>query len=336
MRTLAQAYVAQGRLDAARCCFEVLSVLGLADKEDWAFLAAHPLPERRPEDPYAAAIEDADRARYLAHPDARVMSEVFSAIWEGVPGLGLATLESLGLTPMDKVSPIADVVIAQIFGQVSKALGNRRASLYVSPRPDFPGLSILLPPPPAIVVGQQVTDQQPAALRFFIGRALELTRPEYILGAGMDPREFAQLFTSVLKAFHPRHAKWRAGEAGSEQAQKLKKALPYKLAKRLAELFQEHETTPWGSAHWRSVVAETGNRAGLVVSGDLRSALAIVLGEATQGKTPVAVAALDPAEIQQRAAEPGPLRELLRYAISEEYFAAREILGTAIRSAAAA
>ena len=50
----------------------------------------------------------------------------------------------------------------------------------------------------------------------------------------------------MLKAFHPRHARWRAGETGgaNEQAAKLKKALPYKVAKRLAELFQEHETAP--------------------------------------------------------------------------------------------
>jgi hypothetical protein len=258
------------------------------------------------------------------------MADVFAAIWEGVPGLGLQTLDSLGLTAQDKVSPIADVMIAQIFGQTAKALGNRRASLYVSPRPEFSGLSILLPPPPAIVVGQGVTDQDAPALRFLMGRALELSRPEYILAAGMDRREFAQLFTSVLKAFHPRHAKWRAGDAGSEQAQKMKKALPYKLAKRLAELFQEHEATPWGSARWRAVVAETGNRTGLVLCGDLATAARIVLAESGAGGD------LDAAVMREQAAQATPLRELLRYAVTEEYFAAREILGTAVSSKAAA
>ena len=51
LRPLAAAYMAEGRIDGARCCYEVLSLLGLADKEDRAFLAAHPPPERRPRIP---------------------------------------------------------------------------------------------------------------------------------------------------------------------------------------------------------------------------------------------------------------------------------------------
>ena len=120
LRTLARAYAGQGRIDWARCFFEVLELFGLTEKKDRAFLAAHPPPVRKPEDPYAATIEDADGRRYLAHPEARGMSEVFAAIWEGVPGLGGPTVESLGLTPLDKVSPISDVAIGQIFGQVGQ------------------------------------------------------------------------------------------------------------------------------------------------------------------------------------------------------------------------
>src|SRR6185436_12149533 len=126
-------------------------------------------PVRKPEDPYASSIEEADRARYLAHPEARVLSEVFSTLWEGVPGIGGQSIESLGLTPLDKVSPISDVVIAQIFSQVSKALGNRKASLYVSPQAGAPGLRVLVPAPPAIVASQQLISSDPSELRFLIG-----------------------------------------------------------------------------------------------------------------------------------------------------------------------
>ena len=144
LRTLAQSYAGQGRIDRARCLLEALELFGLAKEKDRAYLAAHPTPARKPEDPYAASLEEADRARYLAHPEARAMSEVFSTMWEGIPGVGGPSVEGLGLTPLDKVSPISDVVIAQIFSQVSKALGNRKASLYVSPqagasRPPRPG-----------------------------------------------------------------------------------------------------------------------------------------------------------------------------------------------------
>ena len=340
LRTLAHAYAEQGRIDWARCCMEVLELLGLDDKDDRAFLAAHAPPVRRPEEPYAASLEEAEGSRNLAHPDARVMSDVFATIWEGVPGLGGPTLDGLGLTPQDKVSPVSDSAIGQIFGQLAKALGNRRASLYLNPRDKSGGVSILLAPPPSIVVGPALVDRDPITLRFMLGRALELARPEYILGAAMPAAEFAQLLTSVLKAFHPRHAKWRAGEtsAASIEAQKLKKALPYKVAKRLAELFQEYESTPWSSAHWRAVVAETGNRAGLLACGDLRTAASIVFLESSgTGDAPeVTPGPLSPAVLLEAARRPGPLRELLRYAVSEEHFTAREILGMAVPRAVAA
>ncbi len=333
LRVLARAYAADGRIDWARCFFEALELFGLAEKKDRAFLAAHPPPVRKPEDPYASSIEEADRTRYLAHPEARVMSEVFSTLWEGVPGIGGASIESLGLTPLDKVSPISDVVIAQIFSQVSKALGNRKASLYVSPQAGATGLRVLVPAPPAIVAAQQLISSDPAELRFLIGRALEFTRPEYILGAAMPAPEFNQLLTSVLRAFHPRHSRWRAGEASgpNEQAAKLKKALPYKVSKRLAELFQEHENRPFSSARWRTVVQETGNRAGLLTCGDLATAARVVLRETVPEGTE-----LTPKQFLEHAAQPGPLRELIRYALSEDYFTLRETLGTSVTSAAAA
>ena len=43
-----------------------------------------------------------------------------------------------------------------------------------------------------------------------------------------------------------------------------------------------------------------------------------------------------PNELRQLAQNHEPLRELLRFAISEDYFLLREKLGTAIQSAAAA
>jgi hypothetical protein len=339
VRALAATYVAQGRVDGARCCYEVLELLGGADAQDRAFLAAYRPAPRKPDDPYDGTIEEADRARLLAHPEARVMSDVFASIWEGVPGLAKVTLESLGVNAADKVSPISEQDIGKIYGQIGKALGSKRTNLYISPDPAFTGVSLLLDPPPAVVIEQRLAAATDATeLRFVLGRALELSRPEYILAATVAPRDFTALFTSVLKAFHPRHARWRAGEKGAEQAAKLKKALPYKISKRLAELFQENDTTAFSSVRWRAVVQETGNRAGLLMCGDLRAAARIVLREQTraepsEGDTEVE---LTPHALRERARIPGPLRELLRYAVSEEYFTLRDSLGTSVSKAAAA
>ena len=101
-----------------------------ADEE--AFLEAHPSPELKPDDPYAAAVDDQDRRDHLALPEATLMSEIFSCLWEGAPGLIGQRLEDFGVSARDKVSPMSDLDLGKIYGQVAKALGNKKTALYVA------------------------------------------------------------------------------------------------------------------------------------------------------------------------------------------------------------
>ena len=52
----------------------------------------------------------------------------------------------------------------------------------------------------------------------------------------------------------------RYGEVQSEI-----KNVPYKVSKRLVEVFQEMGSTSWSSVRWRKVVADTGNQTGLLL-----------------------------------------------------------------------
>jgi tetratricopeptide (TPR) repeat protein len=335
VRIIARAFAAEGRSDGARCCLDVLDVLGLANDEDRAFLAAHPLRPQRPEEPYPGAIDDDLRRRHLCHPESVAMAEVFASLW----GAGLEvegpTLESLSVGADDKISPISDQDIAKVYAEVSKALDNKKAALYIGWDPRVTAPELALARPPSVVIPSRLATLGPIAeMRFRVGRMLELARPEFILAASIPPRAFAQLFGSVLKAFHPRHARRRAAasEAAAEQATRLKKSLPYKTSKRLVELFQDTGDLPFSSARWREVVDQTGNRAGLLVSADLACAARIVLGDHL-GKPPADVGR---DLLLEHATKDGPLRELLRFAVSEDYFVLRERLGTAVARAAAA
>jgi hypothetical protein len=58
-----------------------------------------------------------------------------------------------------------------------------------------------------------------------------------------------------------------------------KRALPYKVAKRLAELFRDLANTEFSSHRWRRAVQKTGNRAGLVASGDIIAAARVLHAE---------------------------------------------------------
>ena len=61
-----------------------------------------------------------------------------------------------------------------------------------------------------------------------------------------------------------------------------KRALPYKVAKRLAELFRALSNTEFSSARWRKAVQKTGNRAGLVAAGDVVAAARVLTAEGDQ------------------------------------------------------
>jgi tetratricopeptide (TPR) repeat protein len=334
LRALAAAYTARGMIDRARCCNEVLSVLGLATKDEEAFLEAHPPHDLKPDDPYASVVEEQDRRAHLALPEATLMAEIFSCLWEGAPGLIGQRLEDFGVSPRDKVSPMSDLDLGKIYGQVAKALGNRKTALYVRPDESATDVSIVVQAPPALVVGPELTGEGKAAeVRFQLGRGIELSRPEYILAAGVRPKQFTSLFGSVLRAFHPRHARRRvtAGDAAAEQAAKLKKNVPYKVSKQLVELFGALGTTSWSSNRWRAVVHHVGNRTGLVLCGDLRTAAAIVVRESgafTNGDRPTAE------DVRRLAGSYEPLRELLRFAVSEDHFLLREKIGVSIGAAA--
>jgi tetratricopeptide (TPR) repeat protein len=327
LRALAADFLANGRNDRGYCFLELLDLLGASTGEERLLLDQHARPERATDEPYASGIGDSDRHAQLIHADTRVMSDVFAALWEGVPALSQVTLDSLGVTAKDKVSAISDLDVAKIFSQAGKALSNQRAGLYVKTDADFEGIRLVSVAPTAIVMSKAFAEAASApALRFRLGQALELLRPEFVLAATMDSVALDDLFNATLKAFHPKHNRWRAGsdDSAAEEAAKLKKAMPYKMAKRIAEIFQEHVDMDLDCSRWRSAVHETGNRAGLLLCGELRPAAEVLIRETTVG----APEEIETALLCEQARKAGPLRELLRYFVSEEHFALREVLGT--------
>ena len=331
IRALGDAFADRGMLDPARCAYELLETIDALDDNSRAFLKAHPAPEMNPDDPYAANLDETDRAS-LAGREASVMSEVFNLLWEGAPHLLNERLEDLGVTAEDKISPMSDLEVAKVYGQIAKALGNRRTVLYIKKDAELAAAEIVVQTPPALVFGSNLLSLPTAQVRFEIARGLELTRPEYILAAGVKPKQFTELFGTVLRAFHPRHAKRRtnAQDTASEQAAALRKNVPYKVSKRLVEIFQEVGSTSWSSVKWRKVVAETGNRAGLLTAGDLRAAMPAFL---RTNKISPPSGSVKMAELIR---EHEVLRDWLRFALSDEYFRMREKLGTAAIRAVAA
>ena len=93
----------------------------------------------------------------------------------------------------------------------------------------------------------------------------------------------------------------RAKADEADEAAMWKRALPYKVAKRLAELFRDLANTEFSSHRWRRAVQKTGNRAGLLASGDIIAAARVL---STEG-------------------DKDGIEDLARFAASDDYLALR-------------
>jgi hypothetical protein len=279
---------AMWRIDQDRRFLELLAVAGAISDDERRKLAALP-----PIAVEARGSLDEDEHLRLAHPDAKTLGEVFAALWEGSAAM-TADLQSLGVHAGNRVSPVDDSDLARAYATCAKILGNRKTGLYLKTDAGDDEILLMAHPPTAIVVSPRLAGGRAAAdVRFLLGRALEIARPEYVLAAAMPPQEFTKLFGAILRAFHPRHAR----RSGDDEAANWRKQLPYKAARRLSELFRDLGDTHFSSVDWRRAVQHTVNRAGLIASGDVIAAARVLNAE-------------DDAQA---------LRELARFAVSDLY-----------------
>jgi hypothetical protein len=271
LRAVARIDARRGARDGGRRFVELLAVAGAISEE-----------ERRSLSPVDAelvgTLDEADHAQ-LAHPDALPLAPVFAVLWEGA-GPQTPDLQHLGLHPQDRVSPVADSELARAYALCARALGNRRTGLYLRQNAAADELHLVAHPPTAVVVSPRLAEgRTPAEVRFLVGRALEIARPEYVLAAALPRDEFTRLISAILRAFHPRHARHRPGQEGSDEAAVWKKQLPYKVARRLGELFRDLADTEFSSVRWRRAVQHSANHAGLLVCSDPVAAARVLAAE---------------------------------------------------------
>lgn len=228
----------------------------------------------------AAALEEADHAR-IAPAEARTLAEVLATLWEGVAGSKAAPLESFGVGAPERLPPTESSPdeVARHFAVCCRVLGNRRANLYRNPKLDRAWPLLCAHPPTALVIGRGLSGRPAPVLLFLLGRTVELLRPEYLLAEatlrpdGGSEAELARLFGLAVRAFHPRHIR-HSGEAVAAW----RRDLPYRAVKRLSDLFKEHAETPFSTVAWRRAARRAGNRAGLLLCGDLAVAAEVLRG----------------------------------------------------------
>jgi tetratricopeptide (TPR) repeat protein len=312
----------------AQSYYQVLDVLEALDERGKTFLLRYPLKNLEAEAPYPGVITDIERTTYLSLPQVHQLTDVFTTLWEAAPTLFTKNLAGYGILPEHRVSPLADHNLAKIFSATARVLGLKQTTLYLQPADAAPAteqpantVQIVGMAPPAILFPEaMMASASIPTLRFLLGRSLELTQPAYIFAAGLERTEFSGLLTSILRAFHPRHMRGRleVGAHAMEQAARLRRNLPFKVARKLGELFRQQANLHFDSASWRQAVQISANRVGLVLCGDLKTAIKLLIAEdrALEGKPLPEIIKISPG-----------IKDLIQFAMSGHYPNVREKLG---------
>ncbi|MEM9460956.1 MAG: tetratricopeptide repeat protein, partial [Myxococcota bacterium] len=338
LAALALHHAQSGDLDDAHALYRVLALVQPEHAATQAFLDAHEIYGEPPEGPVSETW--LDRLRPPAPPDAG-LREALMLLWEGGGSLLAEHLPRLEIPPDARVSPLGEGLVPQAWADLLKRLGQRKVALvdtlalseeHDDERPDGARdggyFHVRGQNPPVILAdGRAWNTDSPGEVHFALGRAIYFTRPEAVFAVGLRRVVLARLLSSTFQAFHPRHMRRRHQARGEEDpvsrfGQELARKLPMKISRRLGNLFKSHEHEAFDSRTWRAWVRRSGNRVGLALSGDLPAALRVMNDGDPEPHGP---------QLREWVQHDGDLRDLMVFAGSRQFAAARRALGITVR-----
>ena len=280
--------------------------------------------ETSPPPPLALAPEPpSDVAmRMLLPPELHPVAEIGAILWDGLANRYRREIASYGVTGVDRVALNGATEIARVYTASVSLLQLARHGLFI--RAEVPGGAVAArTQPPSVILAAPVANDTPVG-RFVLGAALEVSRASYLLAATLDPEERGHLVRAVSIAGSLVMS--GASPASARIAQELIASLSPRSQKRLQDLLRTLDDAgmPFTEERWLYAMEIARARAGLLVSGDFGVAARMVVARHRGGGgEPDVRAALATLE---------PLRDLARFAVSEQYLALRWYDDAAYRS----
>lgn len=308
--------LAAGRTDEAWCVSRALVFLKQADKEEQALYRRFQQLETRK----AKGILDDDAWAYVRSPDEDLtISTIFALTWEAAVALKAGPSKAFELKPKERLAIEESTgIVAKIFKHASRVLNVSLPDVYVQPR--RPGRLLLANCiekarlVPAVIVGRDLmTGYRDTEIAASVGAMIALLRPAYYLKLtlGSVPELEAALHAAALAVgLKSRAARPELEQATNQIAAELQKRLTRATGETLLTLVKRLPEKP-DLAKWRNAVDGAAQRAGLLVSGDLAATARMISSEAASVST-------------QRPTQ--RVQELVAYAVSPSYFAARRHL----------
>ena len=330
-RALGEIHSASQDFDRAFAAFSALSLLAPEDVSARTFLEAN---KSKIDQGMLKALDDATRAERLMHPATRsALGPGLAALADAVATLYPSTLDRTTLIPVDFAE---GKPLARMIDSIRARLGVSALSLYVrsasvpAKRDTLADLVIVEGgESPALLVDDTLAAAVPdrRGALFILGKHLERLKSGTSIFQRLAHEELDLLASVLKRAFDPAMATAVVAPGpNAEQIGTMVKALR-KIAPRKSRREIEELAAAINSERLEAWVAgqrHTENRAGLLVSNDLTQSVKVVLAldhdlaKYDLEKAPDRVAHLRKSD---------EVAEMLRFLLSEDYFALRKTLG---------
>ena len=261
----------------------------------------------------------------LAELMAFVVTELTGAVYQSVVEHDVST--------GDLISDAKGMSAASTFRDLRSVLGLEHVELYLK-KGGFKGIQIVMSRPPAIIIGEDVFKGMfNKEQRFVLGRALELTRPEYILTEAYSPFDFLTLFEALFERGDvEERGRFDEGMQARIRGwhERLNEVLTPEREVRLltlvAAIHKKLSDRP-SAPQWRRIAQASSLRVGLMLAGDLQVAVKRLMREEERIQIPTIRKCSD---LQSAMDTSRDLRELMRYALSVDFIAARDMLAQGV------
>lgn len=329
MKALRKIYMDAHQYDKAWCVCHALSYMKKADAEEQQLFEQY-RPKGLPRAKNRLSNED---WKNIFHPEQdRYIGAIFAAVWQGATLVRNAAPfkvweKQYGLKRKDRRQIETDqVLFSRMLYQASQVLNVSLPEVYIQPEQpgdlwivniDEKGTLI-----PALVARAGVLQgRTEKELAFIAAKQLTYMRPEHYLKIALSSNaELRVAFLSALLLVEPRARQMVTAEQMPTVEQYItvlrSKMQPawieqlHEVVKRFLRQADRVDLVKWGNA-----VDATAHRVGFIVSGDLETAARIISQEPPQVGGPQAK---------------DKMRELVLYAIGEDYFSVRQHMGASI------
>ncbi|MBL8969397.1 MAG: tetratricopeptide repeat protein, partial [Myxococcales bacterium] len=329
LASVARRCVDNGEKDRAHALYQVLRLVAPQHPDAAAFLAKNDLQQ--------VSNGKLDANNVIDRPPAGGgVIAAMTQLWEGAAELICDELPRLDISAAAWIEADSDkdTLLWKVWTELGHQLstqGIRLADAAMIPGIDVGDgwTQVRAAHPPIIVVGPAARSAELAPrLRFVLGRALFGSRPASAPILGLSHPLSATVLSAALQAFHPRHTRRTRvrddADLATRLAQTFARKLPIRLARQLSALFKEHELEGFDSRDWRAWAHRSGQRVGLSLARNLAVGLDI-LGLPQEANERAHA-------LKLRAADDPDLRDLIVFATTPAFAAARKALGFEVRS----